>query len=243
MENPHPPIARYLRERRESAGLTRAALSAVAGISPALIQKIEQGTRPPTLEALTALFDALTVPDVMRDHLISLAIAARYESVPLPLVRPTDLVLLDGITHPASLQMHPTFDVVATNAAWRQWFPGLEAGASMLEWMLLDPRARTALVDWDTQTHLCVYGFRLMGPGLAPQQRIDEIVETCAQAPEWTKFWTSDPAGAHSLDGPRMYLRDPATGATIAMTVHSLGSSLVPRRDWSLVVYAPIPAD
>ncbi|MEV6059157.1 helix-turn-helix transcriptional regulator [Nocardia asteroides] len=90
MENPHPPIARYLRERRESAGLTRAALSASAGISPGLIQKIEQGTRTPTLEALTALFDALTVPEVMRDHLISLSITNRYDPVAPPLVRPAD---------------------------------------------------------------------------------------------------------------------------------------------------------
>ncbi|MFD6392764.1 helix-turn-helix domain-containing protein [Nocardia sp. NPDC060259] len=243
MENPYPPIARYLRERRESAGLTRAALSAAAGISPALIQKIEQGTRPPTLEALTALFDALTVPEVMRDHLISLSITSRYDPVSPPLVRPADQVLLDGITHPASLQMHPTFDVVATNAAWGLFFPGLETGISMLEWMLLDPRAKTALVDWEQQVHMCVYGFRVMGPGLASQQRIAEIVEACTTAPEWTKFWTSDPAAPHSLDDPVMYCRDPRTGATTAMTVHSLGASLIPRREWSLVVYAPKQID
>ena len=72
MANPHPPIARYLRERRESAGLTRAALSAAAGISPGLIQKIEQGTRTPTIEALNAMFDVLEVPALFRDHLVSL---------------------------------------------------------------------------------------------------------------------------------------------------------------------------
>ncbi|MFI5501583.1 helix-turn-helix domain-containing protein [Nocardia asteroides] len=240
MENPHPPIARYLRERRESAGLTRAALSAAAGISPGLIQKIEQGTRTPTLEALTALCEALTVPEVMRDHLISLSVTNRYDPVSAPLVRTADQVLLDGITHPASLQMHPTFDVVATNAAWRLLFPGLETGISMLEWMLLDPRAKSVLVDWAEQVHLCVYGFRVMGPGLASRQRIDDIVEACAQAPEWTKFWTTDPPAPHSLDDPLMFCRDPLTGATTAMTVHSLGASLIPRREWSLVVYAPI---
>ncbi|MFC4125574.1 helix-turn-helix domain-containing protein [Nocardia rhizosphaerae] len=239
MQNPNPPIAGYLRERRESAGMTRAALSAAAGISPGLIQKIEQGTRAPTLEALTALFDALTVPEVMRDHLISLAISSRYDPGAGPLVRPADRVLLDGITHPASLQMHPTFDVVATNAAWRSLFPGLDTGMSMLEWMLLDPRARIALIDWEQQVHMCVYGFRIMGPGLATEQRIDEIVDTCARAPEWAKFWTTDPAAPTTIDDPVMHFRDPRTGATTAMTVHSLGAALIPRRAWSLVVYAP----
>ncbi|MFC8380846.1 helix-turn-helix domain-containing protein [Nocardia sp. NPDC056952] len=239
MEDPNASISRYLRERRESSGLTRAALGEAAGISPALIQKIEQGTRTPTLEALTALFDALDVPEVFRDHLVSLSVAHRYDSPP-SLVRPADQVLIDGITHPASLQLHPVYEVLATNAAWRLVFPGLETGASMLEWMLLDPRARTAMVDWEQQVHMCVYGFRVMGPGLAARARIAEIVDTCAQAPEWEKFWTTEPPVALGPDGPVVQLRDPRTGAPMSMAVHSLGAALVPRRDWSLVVYSPI---
>ncbi|GEM30093.1 hypothetical protein NN3_11000 [Nocardia neocaledoniensis NBRC 108232] len=114
MEDPHPPIARYLRERRESLGLTRAALSTVAGVSPGLIQKIEQGTRPPTLGALLALCAALQIPEPFRDHLVSL-----------------------------SLQSFPTFDVHAVNHAWTRQFPGLVPGTTLLEWMLLDPVGRT----------------------------------------------------------------------------------------------------
>ncbi|MFD3702783.1 helix-turn-helix domain-containing protein [Nocardia sp. NPDC058658] len=238
MQDPNVSISRYLRERRESSGLTRAALGERAGISPALIQKIEQGTRTPTLEALTALTAALDVPEIFRDHLISLSVAHRYDSTP-SMVRPADQVLIDAITHPASLQLHPVFEVLATNAAWRLLFPGLEAGVSMLEWMLLDPRAKTALVDWEQQVHLCVYSFRVMGPGLATQAQIAEIVETCSRAPEWSKLWTTEPSLTHGPDGPVVHLRDPGTGATIPMTVHSLGASLVPRRDWSLVVYSP----
>lgn len=238
MEDPNASISRYLRERRESSGLTRAALGERAGVSPALIQKIEQGTRTPTLEALTALTDALDVPEMFRDHLVALTVAQRYDSTP-SLVRPADQVLIDGITHPASLQLHPVFEVLATNAAWRLLFPGLEAGVSMLEWMLLDPRAKVALVDWEHQVHLCVYGFRVMGPGLTSRARITEIVDTCSRAPEWEKFWTTEPATTHGPDGPMVHLRDPHTGATVPMAVHSLGAALVPRRDWSLVVYSP----
>ncbi|MGY0501396.1 helix-turn-helix domain-containing protein [Nocardia sp. FBN12] len=239
MEDPNVSISRYLRERRESSGLTRAALGEVAGISPALIQKIEQGTRAPTLEALTALTDALEVPEMFRDHLVALSVAQRYDSTP-SLVRPADQVLLDGITHPASLQLHPVFEVLATNAAWRLLFPGLEAGVSMLEWMLLDPRAKTAMVDWEHQVHMCVYGFRVMGPGLASRAQIADIVGACSRAPEWEKFWTTEPLTAHGPDGPVVHFRDPHTGATVAMAVHSLGAALVPRRDWSLVVYSPV---
>ncbi|MFC6013990.1 helix-turn-helix domain-containing protein [Nocardia lasii] len=241
MENPRAPIARYLRERREAAGMTRAALSESAGISPGLIQKIEQGTRMPTLEALTALFTALAVPEMIRDHLVSLSLADRYDPAPPTLVRRTDQALVDGISHPASLQLHPTFHIAADNAAWRRLFPGLEVGDSMLAWMLLDPRAKTVLVDWEQQTHLCAYAFRVMGPGLETQARIAELVELCSRAPEWERLWTTEPESTYELDDPVVRCRDPRTGEVTTMSIHSLGASLMPRRDWSLVVYSPRP--
>ncbi|MFE6919571.1 helix-turn-helix domain-containing protein [Nocardia sp. NPDC057663] len=243
MDNPYPPIARYLRERRESAGLTRAALSAAAGISPALIQKIEQGTRTPTLEALTSLFDALEVPDLFRDHLVSLSLADRYDSPPPDIagdVPAADLVLLNAMPYPASLQIYSTFDIVAANAAWERFFPGLVAGTTLLEWMLLDPRSRTAMLDWKTQVHLCVYGFRVMSPGVAPQRRIDELVAACSQAAEWTEFWTTEPHAPTHLDRPVQRFRHPDTGAPITMIMHALDYT-IPRREWSLVVFSPVP--
>ncbi|MFD3506173.1 helix-turn-helix domain-containing protein [Nocardia sp. NPDC058666] len=243
MENPHPPIARYLRERRESAGLTRATLSAMAGISPGLIQKIEQGTRAPTLEALTALFDALEVPDLFRDHLVALSLSDRYDS-PAPAttieVPAVDRVLLDAIPYPASLQDYSTFDILAANTAWEHYFPGLHPGTTLLEWMLLDPRARTVMIDWDIQVHLCVYGFRVMSPGVVPQRRIDELVAACSQAPEWTRFWTTEPDAPTHLDRPVQRILDPDTGESVTMIMHAL-EPMIPRRDWALVVFCPSP--
>lgn len=241
MEDPHTPIARYLRERRESAGLTRAALSGMAGISPALIQKIEQGTRTPTLEALTALFDALEVPDLFRSHILMLSISHRYDTPqPSGEVPAADLTLLHAIPFPASFQVYASYDILATNAAWDRHYPGLTTGTTLLEWMLLDPRSREALVDWREQVHLCVYGFRVMSRGVVPQRRIDELVATCAHAPEWTEFWTTEPATPASLDAPVLRIRDPETGAPTRMTMHNLGSTN-PRRDWALIVFSPAP--
>ncbi|MFE1592745.1 helix-turn-helix domain-containing protein [Nocardia sp. NPDC058705] len=243
MEHPHPPIARYLRERRESAGLTRAALSTIAGISAGLIQKIEQGTRTPTLEALTALFEALEVPDLFRDHLVALSLSDRYDSsAPEPNidVLDTDRILLDAIPYPASLQGYSTFDILATNAAWTHYFPGLVPGTTLLEWMLLDPRARIAMIDWHLQVHLCVYGFRVMSPGVVPQKRIDELVAACSKAPEWTEFWTTEPIAPTHLDRPVQRIREPDSGAVATMTMQAL-ESMIPRREWALVVFCPVP--
>ncbi|MFE3543668.1 helix-turn-helix domain-containing protein [Nocardia sp. NPDC059177] len=243
MTSSRASIARYLRERREAAGLTRNALSAAAGISPALIQKIEQGTRAPTVEALTALFDVLEVPDLFRDHLVALSYADRYDSsVPgtAGAVPAGDRVLLDAIPYPASLQVYSTFDIVAANAAWERYFPGLCAGTTLLEWMLLDERSRTAMLDWHKQVHLCVYGFRVMSQGVVPQQRIDELIASCAQAPEWTEFWTTEPDAPTHLDRPVQRFRHPDTGEPITMIMHALDHT-IPRREWSLVVFCPVP--
>ncbi|NKX88518.1 helix-turn-helix domain-containing protein [Nocardia coubleae] len=242
MEDPHLAIARYLRERREAAGLTRVALSARAGISPALIQKIEQGSRTPTLEALTALFDALDVPALFRDHLVSLSLADRYGSpaADIPSDIPTaDLVLLNSISYPASLQMYTTYDVVATNSAWNRYFPGLDTSTTLLEWMLLDPRSREVMLDWDKQVHLCVYGFRVMSPGVVPKERIDRLFAACAVAEEWERFWTTEPDVPSHLDRPVQRFRHPETGAAVAMTMQ-VHDSIVPRREWSLVTFCPL---
>ncbi|WP_278263195.1 helix-turn-helix domain-containing protein [Nocardia sp. AG03] len=241
-DDPHASIARYLRERRESAGLTRTALSAAAGISPALIQKIEQGTRTPTVETLNALFDVLEVPDLFRDHLVSLSYADRYDSsVPdTGTVPAADLDLLNSLPYPASLQVYSSFDIVAANAAWERHFPGLHAGTTLLEWMMLDPRSRVAMLDWHKQVHLCVYGFRVMSPGVVPQRRIDELVATCSQAEEWTEFWTTEPDAPTHLDRPVQRVRHPETGESVTMTMHVLDYT-IPRREWALVVFSPVP--
>ncbi|MFC4375458.1 helix-turn-helix domain-containing protein [Nocardia halotolerans] len=244
MEDAHVSIAGYLRERRESAGLTRAALSRVAGISPALIQKIEQGTRAPTLESLTALFDALEVPDLFRGHIVTLSLAHRYGTpapVRAPVVPEPDRRLVEGLSCPASLQQYPTFDVLAVNAAWERRFPGLVVGTTVLEWLLLDPLSRRVVVDWERHAHLSVYGFRVISPGVVPQERIDELTAILSRAPEWERFWGTEPPPPHELDAPELLLADAETGVAAKMTMHNLEFSL-PRRSWSLITFTPSPA-
>lgn len=242
MEDPHAPIAHYLRERRESAGLTRSALGALAGVSPALIQKIEQGTRSPTLEALTALCDALGIPDPFRDHLVSLSLSHRYDRpAPVEMAVPeTELLLLNGFAYPASLQVFPTFDVLAVNEPWARQFPGLEAGTTLLEWMLLHPAARSLVVHWERQIHMSVYSFRVISPGVVPQERIDELVASCSRAPEWTKLWTTEPPPPFGIEQPELIVRHVDTGEPTVMAMHNLDFAL-PRRPWALVAMVPRP--
>ncbi len=245
VEDAHVSIARYLRERRESSGLTRAALSQAAGISPALIQKIEQGTRTPTLEALAALFDALDVPELFRSHIIMMSLSHRFDS-PLPATAPAvpaaDRLLIDSLPYPASLQEYPAFDVLAVNEAWRKQFPGLLPGITVLEWMLLHPTSRAVIHDWERHIHLSVYAFRLMGPSSMPQARIDELIAILSAAPEWEYFWTTEPPGPHALDDPEVTVVHAETGEPTTLAMHNLDFAL-PRRNWSMITFTPKATD
>lgn len=55
-------IGRAVRRFRDQAGLTLNELSAVAGISPGMLSKIENGATSPSLSTLQALSGALNVP-------------------------------------------------------------------------------------------------------------------------------------------------------------------------------------
>ncbi|WP_040796707.1 helix-turn-helix domain-containing protein [Nocardia higoensis] len=236
-------IARYLRERRQAAGMTRAALAEAAAVSPALIQKIEQGSRTPTQDALAALFDALEVPPTMRDHIIGLTLPARLTAsiaAEAEVVRPADLAVLHSIPHPACFQSQPTFDVLAANAAFTRWFPGCEEGTNIIEWMMLHPAARQSLPQWRRQTHLLVYTLRIMGPGLVPPERIAAIVRRCEVAPEWEQLWTTEVA-PRDIPRPTVLVNDPETGQTHEMYAASSKFDF-PRRRWWMYTLVPVAA-
>ncbi|MGW4369429.1 helix-turn-helix domain-containing protein [Nocardia takedensis] len=235
-------IARYIRERREAANMTRAALAKAAAVSPALIQKIEQGSRTPTQDALASLFDALEVPPTMRDHIISLTLPARLNAEigrEADLVLPADLAVLHSLPHPACFQSQPTFDVLAANAAFTRFFPGCEPGVNLIEWMMLHPAARESLPQWRRQTHLLVYTLRIMGPGLVPPDRIAAIVARCQDAPDWAELWGTEVA-PQDIPRPTVLVNDPETGRTREMHAASLKFDF-PRRHWWM--YTLIPTD
>lgn len=234
-------IADYLRERREAAGLTRADLGRRTGLSIGLIQKIEQGSRTVTFDALAPLFDVLEVPPPMRDHIIGLTLPPRMNSARISeadMVTPADLAVLDGYRHPACFQSQPTFDILAVNRAWTQWFPGLVPGTNVIEWSMLDPAARRVLPQWRRQTHLLVYALRMMGPGLVPDERIAEIARTCAAAPEWDELWSTEVA-PQDIPRPTLLVAVPDTGEIHEMYTSSLKFDF-PRRHWWMYTLAPV---
>src|SRR5690606_40525618 len=66
------------------------------------------------------------------------------DSGPVP-ATPTaeDLTDLASLNHPACYLRFPTLDMLAANSDYQRLFPGLGAGTNLLEWMFLNPAARS----------------------------------------------------------------------------------------------------
>ncbi|WP_169815638.1 helix-turn-helix domain-containing protein [Nocardia inohanensis] len=235
------PFGEYLRQRRKDAELTREQLADRANVSASLIEKIERGSRPATLGTLRALFDELDVPALHRRQILARALpdvlGRRTPSGP-PRPTSSDLADLDSLGHPAGFFLVPTFTLVAVNRPYLRLFPGVQDSPSLIEWMFLDPNARTVLPEWTSEAHRLVYGLRMLEPGVSRSDRTARIIGSCGSAPEWQGMWANE-VPTEILFRQHVLVRDPA-----ADRVHRLNARLYnpefPDRPWWL--YRLIPA-
>ncbi|MBC7301681.1 MAG: helix-turn-helix domain-containing protein [Nocardia sp.] len=227
----------YLRERRLAAGLARTELAIRTQLAPLLIGQIESGALVPNPAMLQRLFDSLDVPAWYRKQILVLGLPA-VETGAVPTVPSAeDLADLSSLAHPACLTRFPTMDVLAANADYQRFFPGLGAGVNMLEWMFLNPVAKEVYLDWTTEAQLLVHAFRMLAP-LAPTQRVSAITEQCGGSPDWDPVWTSE---VRSQDIARRHLRllERSTGLERRMMLRIYDPAF-PSRPWWL--YRLIPA-
>ncbi|MET9491337.1 helix-turn-helix domain-containing protein [Nocardia sp. NPDC006630] len=238
MVEAHSAIAGFLRVRREAAGLTRAELARRAGVSEALIQKVEQGTRHPTPTALAALFEALDVPMQYREHAANV-LQPELTDIPYDgdIPEQAELDFLSSLPYPACYQTLPGLDLIAANDAYLQAFPGLTPGVNIIAWMLLDPIARHVMGDWEREAHFMVWAFRHMAPGIATPERIEEITLLCREAPDWERFWSTDIPPPEIRRRPTR-VRSLETGEFLRMQVHIFRCEL-PRRQWWMYTLVP----
>ncbi|MFD6352985.1 helix-turn-helix domain-containing protein [Nocardia tengchongensis] len=228
----------YIRQRRQDAWLTRTELAKKANLSVSLIEKIELGTRQPTLHALQILFDTLDVAPMYRRHILDLSLPGLLGPPPpttTPEPKADDLAALSGIETPACFYTLPTFTIVAANSAHQQMFPGLRPGASFPEWLFLNPAARDVIVDWRQEARRCLHSIRQLSPNAATDTRISALVTICGQAPEWDELWNSKPM---RNTGAGLAIRDPVSRRTRHFRVGTY-SPEYPQRAWWLCQLIP----
>ncbi|WP_410871304.1 helix-turn-helix domain-containing protein [Nocardia sp. A7] len=227
----------YLRERRLAAGLARTELATRTQLAPLLISQIESGALVPNPPMLQRLFDSLDVPQWYRKHILVLGLPAVESGTTPTTPSAEDLADLASLTHPACLTRFPTMDMLAANSDYQRLFPGLGAGANMLEWMFLNPAAKKVYLDWTTEAQLLVHAFRMLAP-LAPTQRITAITSACSASPDWDPVWTSE-VRPQDIARRHLRLRERSTGLERRMLLRIYDPAF-PSRPWWL--YRLIPA-
>lgn len=233
------PFGDYLQERRKDAGLTREQLADRSNLSVSLIEKIERGARPATIPTLSTLFDGLAVPLLHRRHVLALAVPDIHLRPATPALPPSpaDLADLASLDHPASYYLMPTFTIVAANVAHERAFPGLRPGTNFVEWMFLNPLARTVMTDWDRDAHRLVDCLRSFAPLHAGDDHLATVIANCRNARGWADFWDARPS-ARNRSREVIHIRDPRSELSRRMALR-LYTPEFPSRPWWLCRLVP----
>ncbi len=204
--------------RRQTPGLRRAELATLAGISVEYLIRLEQGrdTRPST-QVLAALAQALRLTAADRGHLQQLAtisqgteLCAHARQMAARTVRPTVHAILDRLGAAPAVVVNHLTDVLAWNDAYDRLTRPLglldRTPPNVIHFLLADPRARDAYLDWsavlDEQVAF-LHAYRRGDPA------VDALAEVLAAAggEEFTNRWrrrllSPGRTGIHDLTHP-----------------------------------------
>ncbi len=222
----HPPLAEFLRSRREgltpaevglkangrrrTPGLRREELATLAGVSIDYLVRLEQGrdTNPST-EIVGALATALQLDGDETRYMLGLASlgASPHLEQFCPAAPVLDLTVSASVERLVSqLDPIPAFvsgplgDVVTANQAWTMLMAlhGVEQPHNLIRHHFLDPGARTALPDWAAIADEKVARLRIVHGRLEAEPALVALLDELMAAPEFTARWA-----AHRVSRPR----------------------------------------
>jgi transcriptional regulator with XRE-family HTH domain len=155
---------------RRVAGLRRAEVAMLAGVSVEYYAKLERGgIAGASASVLDALARALQLNDTERAHLFDLARAAdgipasgraRRRASKQSASRPSLLWALEAITDGIAFVRNPQQDLLAINALGRVFYAPLigDGGRTpnLARFQFLDPASREFYPDWEVFAEMCV---------------------------------------------------------------------------------------
>ena len=180
--------------RRRVPGLRREELAQLAGISVEYYQRLEQGrSQRPSPEVLNALARALSLDEVERAHLETLAIGPDHDSPAHAetRVRPELERLLALMDRVPAMVINDRFDVLAANAlAARLFADVLAEEGNLARYLFLDPAARDFYVTWEEVAAATAAQLRLVS-GRHPRDRelAGLVADLSGDSAEFRALW------------------------------------------------------
>ncbi|MFC7094556.1 helix-turn-helix transcriptional regulator [Jeongeupia naejangsanensis] len=229
--------------RRRTAGLRREEVAQLCDISPTWYTWIEQGRDiSVSADALNRLAVALRMDRSQRAYLFELA--GRHDPQQPRAEHDVSPGVIEAAVHgyagPAYV-LGRRWDVLTWNAAAARLFgPWMAADAApnLLNFVFLDPAARTLVVDWEVRARRLAAEFRADTRASVDDADLIELVSQLSQAsPDFAEYWRrhdvlerqgGERAFAHAVDGLLVY--------------HQLSFKLVDHEALKLVLLTPLDA-
>ncbi|WP_405485346.1 helix-turn-helix domain-containing protein [Nocardia sp. NBC_00511] len=215
-----PTFGNMLRRLRDNRGVSRERLAFNAGVSASYITHLEKGDRGnPTrevVEALTRYLDRLLPLSASdRRQLTDLAglVGGEFPTVEqlraaitpemrrvLELHRPNLAALLDTRAN-----------MLASNEAWEQAFPGVSEDGNMLRWFFGNELATRVMVNWEADARQIARWMRGLIGRSGHAEGFADLIRELGEFPKFRQAW-SDGGVEFAPHVWTLQLRNPVTG-------------------------------
>jgi PAS domain-containing protein len=182
-------------------GLRKEELALLAGISPDHYSRLEQGRQHTvTDDIVEALSRALQLDEIEQVHLRDLAAPQRrqataWESPQRP--DPGLLRMMTALDQVPALVLGRRSEILACNGLLRAVLGAeVEAGASLVRWLFLDPRSRQRIENWSDYAASAVGAIRYEVGRHPRDPRIRELVDELRAATG------TSPSGGTTTESP-----------------------------------------
>jgi transcriptional regulator with XRE-family HTH domain len=228
--------------RRRTPGLRREELAHLSGISPTWYSWIEQG-RPVAVSqgVLERLSEVLRMTEAQRQYLFELSGKSTKNS-PNPIDRdlpPSAVIsIVQGETGPAYL-LDQAWNAILWNKPAEDLFCGWlgpdSISRNLLEYMFLEPEARTLVIDWEDRARRLIADFRAdCGRNLDHPPFLGLLEALQSKSTEFSHFWKIRDVSWRTA-GQKLF-RHPALGV---LEYEQATFQLINRKDLKLTILVP----
>lgn len=183
------------KRRRRTVGLRREEVAEMAGISSTWYARLEQGKEvAPSSAALGRIADVLKLAAVERAYLFELARRVDpNDSVTFADERigPAIESCVHSMSYPAFV-LDRYWTVLFWNAGLAELFPHWpdDSEKNVLRQMFLNPRARTAVVDWELRARRLLAQFRVdFGKHVDDRKMFELVRQLSEESDSFQRFW------------------------------------------------------
>jgi transcriptional regulator with XRE-family HTH domain len=196
---------------RERNHLSQADVAEMTGLGIGVIQRLESGRGRPDPDVLDRVAVALRMYPDERRVLYELALGHPPPVSAFATDADPGLMLYVRRFNGPALAVDAVFTVLSCNELARLWLPGCgtATNGNFARWLLLDPHAPHAVVDWELIATRVVSRLREVAARFGADPRVTELIGLIRESERVDAMWRSEPGLYHVPMVENVRLRRP----------------------------------